>query len=66
MKKIEIIVYIILSLIMILYSEPLDMVLVEGGTFEMGSDIGESDEKPVRSISIKDFYIGKYEVTQKE
>ena len=66
MKKIEIIVYIILSLIMILYSEPLDMVLVEGGTFEMGSDIGESDEKPVRSISIKDFYIGKYEVTQSQ
>jgi len=43
-----------------------NMVLVEGGTFEMGSNNGESDEKPVHSVTIKSFYIGKYEVTQKE
>lgn len=43
-----------------------DMVRVEGGTFEMGSDDREaySDEKPVHSETVKDFYIGSTEVTQ--
>jgi formylglycine-generating enzyme required for sulfatase activity len=43
-----------------------NMVLVEGGTFQMGIDNGESDEKPVHSVTVKSFYMGKYEVTQKE
>ena len=45
------------------------MVLVEGGTFQMGDTFGdgESDEKPVHEIRLTyDFYIGKYTVTQKE
>lgn len=41
-------------------------VLVEGGTFEMGSNDGESDEEPIHSVTVNSFYIGKYEVTQKE
>jgi formylglycine-generating enzyme required for sulfatase activity len=45
---------------------PADMVLVEGGTFQMGSDDGDSNEKPVHMVTVKSFYIGKYEVTQKE
>lgn len=40
-----------------------DMVRVEGGTFNMGSD-AYSDEKPVHSETVKDFYIGSTEVTQ--
>ena len=40
----------------------IEMVFVEGGTFQMGSD----DEKPVHSVTVSDFYIGKYEVTQGE
>jgi formylglycine-generating enzyme required for sulfatase activity len=44
------------------------LVLVRGGTFQMGctseqQDCG-SDEKPVHSVTLSDFYIGKYEVTQ--
>ena len=45
------------------------MVLVKGGTFKMGAtgklkkDAGK-DEKIVRSVTVSDFYIGKYEVTQ--
>ena len=39
------------------------MVFVEGGTFQMGSNSGESDEKPVHSVTLSSFYIGKYEVT---
>ena len=47
--------------------KPGEMVLVEAGTFQMGGKDGDSDEWPVHSVTIsKDFYIGKYEVTQKE
>ncbi|HNI44207.1 MAG TPA: SUMF1/EgtB/PvdO family nonheme iron enzyme [Chitinophagales bacterium] len=40
----------------------LQMTLVRGSTFTMGS--GEGGEKPVHSVTLNDFYIGKYEVTQ--
>lgn len=30
----------------------------------MGSNNGDDDEKPVHSVTVSDFYIGKYEVTQ--
>ncbi|MDR0877368.1 MAG: SUMF1/EgtB/PvdO family nonheme iron enzyme, partial [Treponema sp.] len=46
---------------------PAAMVLVPAGSFQMGSNNGDSDEKPVHSVTIsKPFYMGKYEVTQKE
>lgn len=43
-----------------------DIMRVEGGTFEMGSDDpeAEEDERPVHSETVKDFYIGSTEVTQ--
>jgi formylglycine-generating enzyme required for sulfatase activity len=46
------------------------MVLVKGGTFQMGctseqEDCDEDREKPVHSVTLNDYYIGKYEVTQK-
>ena len=45
------------------------MVFVEGGTFDMGatSEQGNdafSDEKPVHSVTLSSYRIGKYEVTQ--
>jgi sulfatase modifying factor 1 len=40
------------------------MVLVVGGTFEMGSLVGKADERPVHTVKLADFYIGKSEVTQ--
>ena len=40
------------------------MVAVEGGTFRMGSEDGESDEKPVHDVTVSDYYIGETEVTQ--
>ena len=43
-----------------------DMILVEGGSFMMGSNDGESNEKPMRQVTLSSFLIGKYEVTQKE
>jgi formylglycine-generating enzyme required for sulfatase activity len=45
---------------------PANMVLVEGGAFQMGSSNGESDEKPVHTVTVKSFYMGRTEVTQKE
>ena len=47
------------------------MVFVKGGTFimgctsEQGSDC-DADEKPVHQVTLGDFHIGKYEVTQQE
>ena len=48
-----------------------NMVRVEGGTFTMGAtpEQGENavyDEKPAHKVTLSDFYIGKYEVTQAE
>jgi formylglycine-generating enzyme required for sulfatase activity len=46
---------------------PANMVRVEGGTFQMGNPSGgENYERPVHTVNIKSFYMGKYEVTQKE
>jgi len=46
-----------------------DMVPVEGGTFTMGCAEDQGNEcreieKPAHSVTVSDFYIGKYEVTQ--
>lgn len=43
-----------------------NMVLVRGGTFNMGSSKGKNSEKLVHEITLTDFYIGKYEVTQED
>ena len=45
---------------------PEGFVFVSGGTFQMGSNDGDDNEKPVHSVTVSDFYIGKYEVTQAE
>ncbi len=44
------------------------MVLVKGGCFDMGDifDTGDSDEKPVHTVCVDGFYLGKTEVTQKQ
>lgn len=41
-----------------------EMIFVEGGTFMMGSTDGKENEKPVHEVTLNDFYIGKYLVTQ--
>ena len=40
-----------------------ELVLVKGGTFQMGSNNGHFSEKPVHSVTLSSFNIGKYEVT---
>jgi formylglycine-generating enzyme required for sulfatase activity len=41
-----------------------DMVLVEAGSFDMGSASGLSNEQPVHTVQLtRSFYVSKYEVT---
>jgi len=40
------------------------MILVDEGTFTMGSDKGRPDERPMHWVTIDSFLIGRYEVTQ--
>ena len=42
------------------------MVFVPGGEFMMGSEDGYLDEKPVHPVRVRDFYLGKFEVTQEQ
>lgn len=48
--------------------ESVEMIFVQGGTFPRGDriGIGESDELPLHDVTVSDFYIGKFEVTQGE
>jgi formylglycine-generating enzyme required for sulfatase activity len=43
----------------------MEFVMLQAGTFQMGTNDGDSDEKPVHTVRIsRPFYLGKYEVTQ--
>jgi len=41
------------------------MVLIPGGTFQMGDSFaeGESGERPIHTVTLDSFYMGKYEIT---
>jgi len=42
------------------------MVLITGGTFDMGSTEGDPDERPVHTVFINDFYMDIHEVTNRQ
>ncbi|NIQ02714.1 MAG: SUMF1/EgtB/PvdO family nonheme iron enzyme, partial [Nitrospinaceae bacterium] len=42
-----------------------EMVALDGGCFQMGSEKGAPDERPVHEVCVSAFKIDKYEVTQK-
>ncbi|MBI4728191.1 MAG: SUMF1/EgtB/PvdO family nonheme iron enzyme, partial [Acidobacteria bacterium] len=42
------------------------MVRIAGGTFQMGSTDGRDDEKPVHSVTLSAYSIGKHEVTNEQ
>jgi formylglycine-generating enzyme required for sulfatase activity len=47
--------------------EPIQMVQVKGGTFTLGSiDSNILHASPPHSVTLSNFYIGKYQVTQKQ
>ena len=41
----------------------IEWIKIDGGSFMMGSENGDNDEKPIHMVSIKDFYMSKTEVT---
>jgi formylglycine-generating enzyme required for sulfatase activity len=43
----------------------IEFVYVKGGTFQMGSNVS-NDEKPIHKVKVSSFWMGKYEVTQKQ
>jgi formylglycine-generating enzyme required for sulfatase activity len=43
-----------------------DMVEIPAGSFLMGSNEGEDDERPIHNVLIDRFYLSKYVVTQKD
>ena len=46
---------------------PEGFVLVEAGSFQMGSTDGENDEKPVHAVTLsRSFYMSRTEVTQRQ
>lgn len=44
------------------FLEP-DMVRIPAGSFQMGSNSGRNDEKPIHIVRLKGFSMGRYEVT---
>lgn len=45
----------------------IDFVEISAGSFEMGSESGDEDERPVRRVKIsRGFQLGKFEVTQRQ
>ncbi len=44
----------------------IEFVYIKSGEFMMGSEKGRSDEKPVHKVYISGFWMGKYEVSQKQ
>ncbi len=46
--------------------KPVEMVILKGGCFEMGSDKGGALEKPAHEVCVSSFTMDKYEVTQKD
>lgn len=42
----------------------IELVTVDGGSFQMGADDGTPVEKPIHTVNISSFSIAKYEVTQ--
>ena len=46
------------------FEPTMGMVLVVGGTFSMGSNDGLKNEGPMHMVTLKSFYLDKYEVSQ--
>ena len=43
-----------------------NMIFVQGGSFQMGSADSSDNQKPVHEVRVSSFWIGKYQITQKE
>jgi len=73
MKKITLLltaVFVLSAATLYAQTAPANMVRINGGTFTMGAPANEHDifnnDDPPHQVTVSSFYIGKYEVTQKE
>jgi len=48
------------------YKNDSTLVFIVGGRMKMGNKRGDVDEKPTRRIQVNNFYMGKYEVSNKK
>jgi formylglycine-generating enzyme required for sulfatase activity len=49
------------------FSDGIEMVFIEGGTYMQGSDgVINGDEAPQHQVTLSNYYISKYEITQKQ
>ncbi len=67
MKKIRLIFVLLAGLFVfpqLSHAITIEMVNIPAGSFSMGSYDGDDNESPVRTVRIKAFKMGKYEVTQ--
>jgi formylglycine-generating enzyme required for sulfatase activity len=48
------------------FTTAVEMIYVEGGEFLMGNVSGSPDERTVHKVTVNNFYIDKFEVTQEE
>ena len=52
-----------------IFKEPetgIELVFIPGGEFPMGSSGGREDEGPPHRVKVRSFYLGRYEVTQRQ
>jgi len=61
--KTSILFFSILFLSTFVFGQSPKMILVEGGTFTMGSNSGVPEEKPAHKVTVSSFYICDHEVT---
>jgi formylglycine-generating enzyme required for sulfatase activity len=69
MKKIRCFIWLFCLIPVICFAQSgvaANMVLVEWGSFQMGSDEGDKNEKPVHKVTMSSFLMNKYEVSQGE
>jgi sulfatase modifying factor 1 len=45
---------------------PDNVMIIYGGTFQMGSNVWEINERPVHPVTVGGYYLGKYEVTVRQ
>ena len=53
----------LIALPMLAAEPPAGMVLINGGSFKMGSEDGAADEQPVHELTVKSFFMDATEVT---
>lgn len=44
----------------------LEMIWIPGGSFDMGSNDGDNDEKPLHRVTLDGFWMGKFEITNEQ